>query len=415
MELRERLRGLGYFRPTPTQEARPAERPPVRHSLPEIHEVVEGTHRSCSEGDCFVSSARYPLDHVHAGVAISDLLGHGGHTFATLTGDARLAALDPARAVLLDIETTGLAGGTGTYVFLVGLGYFAEGAFHLEQFFLRDPSQERAFLRVLGASLGRFDAVITFNGKCFDWPLVENRHHMMRVPLRPTAPLHVDLLFPARRLFKRRIGSCSLDALEQSVLGLGEREGDVPGWLIPTLYFDYLRCRDARPLARIFMHNRRDLLSMLALGVRLASHVADPLGSAPDEASDLLGLGRLFEDRGAPDTAIQCYERALQLCVDTVDRAEALARLAGAYKRLREAERAVELWESLIAEGAVSIYPYVELAKYLEHRERAFDRALELTRRAMGLCGGARDHADLGKRLARLERKLGARSALVPS
>src|SRR5207253_1537008 len=119
-------------------------------------------------------------------------------------------------------------------------------------------------------------------------------HSYHRLPLRPSAPLHLDLLFPARRLFRRRIGSCALQQLEAEALGIGPRVGDVPGFLIPTLYFEYLRGRDGRPLVSVFEHNRRDILSMLSLAVRMARSIDDPAGV--DHATDVYSLGRLFED-----------------------------------------------------------------------------------------------------------------------
>jgi uncharacterized protein YprB with RNaseH-like and TPR domain len=422
VELRDRLTRLGYFdkraparaaegppnavAPPPAGPARPAGRP-------DVADLIEGTRRAGEAGACFVAETRYPLDYVHGDVALSDLLGAPTAAFALMTGDEQLSHLDPERTVLLDTETTGLAGGTGTLVFLVGLGFFVDGHFRVEQFFLRDPGEERAMLHVLGEVLGRFDAVVTFNGKCFDWPLIETRHSYHRLPLRPSAPLHLDLLFPARRLFKRRVGSCSLGQLEAEALGLGRRPDDVPGFLIPTIYFDYLRSRDGRGLVPVFEHNRRDILSMLSLAVRMARCVDDP--GAADHATDIYSLGRLFEDAGQVERGIRCYERALG---GTSDRAEVLARLGGAYKRLREHERAVELWESMIAEGALSIYPYVELAKVLEHKRRDYARAAELTRSAAALHTQTRaytsaarhadERADLDKRLRRLERRLGA-------
>jgi uncharacterized protein len=423
VELRDRLTRLGYFDKRPPARtaaddataavATPRPAPPARRAdRPDVADLIEGSHRAGAAGACFVAETRYPLDHAHGDVALSDLLAAPTPAFALMTGDQRLAGLDPERTVLLDTETTGLAGGTGTLVFLVGLGFFSEGHFRIEQFFLRDPGEERAMLHLLGEVLGRFDAVVTFNGKCFDWPLIETRHYYHRVPLRPSAPLHLDLLFPARRLFRRRVGSCSLQQLEAEALGLGLRVGDVPGFLIPTIYFDYLRSRDGRSLVPVFEHNRRDILSMLSLAVRMARCVDDP--GAADHATDVYSLGRLYEDAGQVERGIRCYERALG---QTDDRAEVLARLGGAYKRLREHDRAVELWEGMIAEGALSIYPYVELAKVLEHKWRDYARAAELTRRAAALHGATRaytsaarhadERADLDKRLHRLERRLG--------
>ncbi|HEY3079903.1 MAG TPA: ribonuclease H-like domain-containing protein [Chloroflexota bacterium] len=449
MELRDRLARLGYFQRrsgtatteqaatrAPAAQTEPSSRP----GYPDVCDLVEGQHRSCPDGRCFVAETRYPLDHVHAGAALSDLLAQSGEAFALLTGDGRLSGLDPTRAVLLDCETTGLAGGTGTYLFLIGLGYFADGRFCVDQFFLRDPSEERAALGVLGEVLGRFEAVITFNGKCFDWPLMETRHLYARVLLQPQLPLHLDLLFPARRLFKRRLGSCSLGDLERGVLGLPPRQGDVPGWLIPTLYFEYLRRRDGRALLPVFEHNRADILAMLALAVRMARHVSEPHTApphpqagtrypaagwvgypAPDTQSlpmhplDLYCLGRLLEEAGQPDAAVLCFERALAELPPS-EGEEVQARIAGVYKRLRDTDRAVQLWRSLIEHGARSIYPYVELAKHLEHGTRDFDGAADLTRRALGLHGAAGgytppgryydERADLERRLARLERKL---------
>jgi uncharacterized protein YprB with RNaseH-like and TPR domain len=451
VELRDRLTRLGYFNnrppatapagppggptstggavavpPRPPDPARPPGQPgrgpppppPPRRRPgggaggPDVADLIEGSRRLCPAGACFVAETRYPLDHVHGKVALSDLLSASAATFALMTGDARLGQLDPERTVLLDTETTGLAGGTGTLVFLVGLGYFVDGHFRIEQFFLRDPSEERAMLGLLGEVLGRFDAVVTFNGKCFDWPLIETRHAYHRLPLRPSAPLHLDLLFPARRLYRRRVGSCALGALESEALGLEPRVDDVPGWLIPTIYFDYLRARDGQALVPVFGHNRRDILSMLSLAVHMARRVDDP--GAVDDATDVYSLGRLFEDAGQVERGIRCYERAL---AGSSERAEVLARLGGAYKRLREHARAADLWESMIADGAASIFPYVELAKMLEHKRRDYARAAELTRRAAALHGATRqdttaarhaaERADLDRRLRRLERKLG--------
>lgn len=411
MQLRDRLASLGYFKAT--QTAAPAA---TRPSFPDVHDLLDGAHRECEGGRCFVAQTRYPLDHVHAGVALSDLLGHAGDALALLGNDPRLAFLEPERAVLLDVETTGLAGGTGTYAFLIGLGYFADGAFVVDQFFLRDPSEERTMLAVLGATLGGFEALITFNGKCFDWPLVETRHVYNRVPLRPSAPLHLDLLFPARRLFKRRLGACNLTALEPGALGLDHRVGDVPGYLIPTIYFEYLRRRDGRPLRQVFEHNRKDILTMLALATLMARQVGDPRGAPIDDPTDLYSLGRLFEDAGRLETAVHCYERSLATPGRAFDRGEALARLSGVYKRLDDRARAVALWEEMVAAGAGSTYPYVELAKHLEHRAKEPGRALDLAREAARRHEAVRalttfrrwrsEQAELDRRIARLERKL---------
>jgi uncharacterized protein YprB with RNaseH-like and TPR domain len=417
LDLRDRLARLGYAGARGGTAEQPAPRAPAPGKLfPDVDDLIDGTHRENAHGRCFVAETEYPLDHVHAGTTLSELLDQSPEAYALMTGDERLRFMEPARTVLVDCETTGLAGGTGTYAFLIGLGYFEGGRFRVDQFFMREPSEERATLRALGEVLSRFEAVISFNGKCFDWPLIENRHVYARLPLNPQFPLHLDLLFPARRLFKRRLGSCALTDLERGVLGLPPRVGDVPGWEIPQLYFDYLRKRDGKPLVPVFEHNRADILAMLSLAVQMARHVVEP--ESARHGVDRYCIGRLFEEAGHFERALACFESALeQPAPGVLEPADVLGRIGGTYKRLRETERAVAIWERLVDGGARSIYPYVELAKHLEHRARQYRRAAELTERALALHGATRawtapgryvaERADLEKRLVRLTRKTG--------
>ncbi len=453
VDLREKLSRMGY-------SARPSSTPPIvvpsesvdedfsdasqseafdnRSGRPlDIADVLSGRHVRSRDGQCFVAESIFPLDHVHAGSAVSDVLDQVGSSFALLTGDKRLRDLDMRRTILIDTETTGLAGGTGTYAFLIGIGYFADGAFRIDQFFMPDPSHERAMLRAVGEIMSRFNAVISFNGKCFDWPLIETRHVYHRLDLRPSSPMHLDLLFPSRRLFRRRLASRSLGSLERSVLGLPDREGDVPGWLIPQIYFDYLRFTDPLPLVPVFHHNRRDILSMLSLATRLARYVSDPEDDSISDSCDLYSLGRLLDDAGKPAAALVQYQRALAAqpaptpksltrnLADqhSVQRVDIVTSMASAYKRLRDPDSAIELWESLIALGPENADPYVELAKHREHRQRDFLSAARLTEEAIArhissrafLPPGryAQEQMALRHRLFRLNQKL-ARASMIP-
>ena len=400
----------------------------------EIGDLISGTHRQSAEGQCFVAESIFPLDHVHAGIAVSDILDQAGASFALLTGDPRLRDLDLRRTILIDTETTGLAGGTGTYAFLIGLGYFADGAFRIDQFFMRHPGHERAMLQAVGETLSQFDAVVSFNGKCFDWPLIETRHTYHRLPLKPRTPMHLDLLFPSRRLFRRRLSSCSLGSLEQSVLGLPGRVDDVPGWLIPQIYFDFLHYEDPWPLVPVFHHNRRDILSMLSLATRMSRHVTDPEDAMISEASDLFSLGRLLDDAGNIEAALVQYERALAAhsarnpstdrqhskSNSSTEQHEILTRIANAYKRLKRSDRASLLWETLIANGVNCTHPYVELAKHREHKQGDFLSAVRLTEDALILHKTLRTHIPHGRyemeqmmlrhRLFRLKEKMSRNS-----
>ncbi|MGC1491540.1 MAG: ribonuclease H-like domain-containing protein, partial [Candidatus Acidiferrum sp.] len=181
----------------------------------------------------------------------------------------RAAIEDPARWLFLDTETTGLAGGTGTYPFLVGIAWWDAGGLQVEQFFMRDFSEEHSLLHELAARLAQRPVLVTFNGKSFDWPLLENRYTMTRSIPTPHLSAHLDLLHPARALWKLRLGSVRLTDLERGVLDaprLGwHREDDIASVLIPQYYFDYLRGGSSEPLVGVVHHNQMDLRGLAAL------------------------------------------------------------------------------------------------------------------------------------------------------
>jgi uncharacterized protein YprB with RNaseH-like and TPR domain len=181
----------------------------------------------------------------------------------------RHALEDPQKWLFLDIETTGLSGGTGTYAFLIGLAWWDGGGLQVEQFFMRDFSEEHSLLHELAKRVAERPVLITFNGKSFDWPLLQSRFTMTRSIAIPALAAHLDLLHPARALWKMRIGSVRLTELERHVLDsnrLGwRREDDISSALIPQHYFDYLRGGSPRPLAGVVKHNQMDLRGLAAL------------------------------------------------------------------------------------------------------------------------------------------------------
>ncbi|MCL4466149.1 MAG: ribonuclease H-like domain-containing protein [Chloroflexi bacterium] len=412
MDLAERLRGLGYVS-APRPAAVPSPLPGAA-----IDDLVPGEWRETPHGRCFVACSRYPLQHEHGGVALRQALDLRAADLARLGRSADLKELDFATTAFLDTETTGLAGGTGTYVFLVGLGYFTGDGFVVEQYFMGEYGEEPAMLAALSAGLARFAAVVTFNGKAFDWPLLRTRFDMHRRALPVSEPLHLDLLFPARRLWRERLGSCCLSSLEAGALGL-QRTLDVPGWLIPSLYFQYVRERDARPLRPVFAHNEQDVLSLLALTVRLGRHWQDPLRESAHPL-DLFALGRTFEIDQDWGTAALCYEEALARGLPGGKHQEALFRLGITYKRLAKLDDAERVWRTLVSRpSAALLTPHVELAKYLEHREKRYaeaalvvERALVLLARQVGSPWQAQrsdqDRTSLEHRLRRLRRKTAA-------
>lgn len=382
-------------------------------------------------GCCYVAEWRYPLAHQHGHAAIGATCGISMiEASSLLTRSARerstLSTVDPGRIVYLDTETTGLAGGTGTYAFLVGVARFVCGELVVRQLFMRTLSEERALLHLLAHELSTCDVLVTYNGKTFDWPLLETRFALGRRqgPRRPPDPAaHVDLLFAARRLWRGRLEGCTLNQVEREVLGVRRGE-DTPGWLIPQLYFAYLRSQDVRPLVGVFRHNALDVVSLAALLGRVAAIGTAERSAGATPADELLGLGRCLEEAGEAARALGCYEAALGGAglTNTAVREsvvyEARMRAGLLLKRMRRASDALSHWEALAADqraghGALDVRPYEELAKYYEHvaREHAVARtyvlaALEALRSSPG-APAVHDQKRLRHRLSRLERAMG--------
>ncbi len=361
----------------------------------------------CSEGPHGAIVARdvyYAPDHRYGHLPIGALL----EPFAQpprLIGGEDLLGMRFADALFLDTETTGLSGGTGTYVFLVGVARFVDGRLLLRQFFLRELHEERALLQALNEFAAGCTGLVTFNGKAFDLPLLNNRHIMQRSRSRLPDDLHLDLLWPARRIWSRRLTSCSLTSLERELLGVA-RQGDVPGALIPELYFRYLRGKDASPLTAVFEHNRRDVLALAALAGLLCGAALQPVDYIQHPV-DLVALGRLFLRERDYGQAECCYDRALAGQLPRGERGWAWLGLAEVYRRTGRGETALPLLQVAARQGGpAGLEAAITLAKYLEHRARDFDAAAEMTAQALQSAGNqVRQRADLLSRMSRLQRK----------
>ncbi len=324
------------------------------------------------------------------------------------------------RLLYLDTETTGLAGGTGTYAFLVGVGFFDGDHFEVRQLFMRDLDEEPALLTALEEIFQRFDGFVTYNGSGFDLPLLETRFVLGRRRF-PGTVFHVDLLGPARRLWSDRLADCRLGTVEQHALRF-TRDDDMPGALIPTVYFEYLRRKRPDELPRVFEHNRHDILSLAAL----TGWVADAVVRAPVpdfEPEALAGLGRLLE-LSEPERSLACYRMALDSGLPTPFRERLLLRLAQGEKRRARWDEARALWEAA-ARGPRDFdpRPWEEIAKVHEHRRRdlpaarrVVEEALELARRhrASERVLAAFEHR-LERLARRLERSVGFSAARLPA
>ena len=411
VDIRERLRRvLGPTRVVFTDRPLPIDAPETEAPArgPSVEYLVAGEVRSGPLGECFVAERRFSADHVHGGERLGGFAELDERGLACLARQASLDGLDREAVVFLDTETTGLSGGTGTYVFMVGIGFFDSGHFVVRQFFMRHHAEEPAMLAALNADLGRFEAVVTFNGKAFDVPLLRTRFIQSRQRLALAAEPHLDVLHAARRFWRDRLESCSLGTIEAEMLG-HRRTRDVPSWMIPELYFRYVRGGDARPMARVFAHNLDDILSLTAVTCRLGRALGRP--TPDDDAHDLFAVARTYEDLGLWDDACACYELALEAGRGLPVRPAIAARYAGLCKRSGRSERAVQLWRRLALSGMQACEPYVELAKHYEHRERDYAAAQSVVEQALVVVqlrearragGASAERTDLEQRLARL-------------
>jgi uncharacterized protein len=326
-------------------------------------------------------------------------------------------AADPAQWLFLDTETTGLTGGTGTYPFMVGIAWWDAGGLEVEQFFMRDHSEEHALLVTLAERIAERGVLVTFNGKSFDWPLLETRYRMTRRIKVPALKAHLDFLHPARNLWRIRLGSVRLAELEKHVLGF-HRGADLISAMIPQFYFDYLRGGAVEPIVEIFKHNQMDLRGLAGLASRILSLLAEPEKHSGDPL-ELFGVSRICERRGETVRARKHYAQSIEGELPAeADRfaRRALARMA---RREGDVERARELWESMIGNSREGFEAFEQLAIYHERVARAPHEAAALVKRALGELRRSKGAGLLSAamhrqykerfehRLARLEKKAG--------
>lgn len=475
-DMMDRLRRLNNTRPrrnrsapvvyTPLDDDRPPEfdddaifDAPARHSrqdtepepsLPRflpLAEAAPGRELATAAGLCYVRTQAYPLDTPRGPGPLGALLNLPPAVFHPLHPHFGLGQMqDYRRAAFIDTETTGLGGGASVYAFMVGVGSFEAWLpdapdqppvipdlaavpthFVVRQYFMRNPGEERALLLALADQLAAYEMTVTFNGRAFDLPLLRGRYlqnrRLLSLPreavdlLREDRP-HLDLLMPARKLWRRRLHSCRLIHLEQSVLGLHRTEDDVEGREIPDLYRAYVQSGNAVRMRGVFYHNHEDIVSMAAL--------ADQLGRAFTESSapagapiqhvvglDWVGIAQAHERAGQYDLAEKGYRHALESVRTLADRSEIFRRLGEVLKRQGRWGEAAEVWQQwLTSVPGVDPTPYEELAKYSEWQARDIDQAIMWTRWALhNLVTDTRAtvpparRRSLEHRLARLENK----------
>jgi len=430
---------------------------PASPEFDQLARLVGGEIRRNSYGEHLFVRRWYAAPEMHLPTIDSLSLLFPDRTHGT--SDALKLAASPDHWLFLDTETTGVCGGTGTYAFMVGIAWWDVGGLQVEQLFMRDLNEEHSLLLELTERMTERPVLVTFNGKSFDWPLLETRYRMTRAISPSTPKAHLDMLHPARQLWRPRLGSVRLKELEWRVLG-GEdntlqwsRHNDIDSSRIPQMYFEYLRGGSAEPLAGIFEHNKMDLRGLAALAGKILAMLDCGNGATSSEHHsihnpiDLYGLSRLLLRRGESARARELFENAMRAglpqSIDRLARRE-LAQLA---KRERDYTRATSLWEDLcggpIARARkrrdpattpedvqkaleVAVEAAEQLAIHYERRAKQPERAEEVTRSAIRALSGvpksstvrviwSRTMKDrLDRRLARLQRRIASKSPSKP-
>ena len=342
---------------------------------------IKGTEHATDLGRFLLQEHFFPNERFHGNQQIACVQNISCDALRAI-GGTPVRSTDVKRWVFLDTETTGLAGGTGTCAFLVGIGMIEDDGFRVQLYFMRDFDEEHAMLDALARTLANHETVVTFNGKTFDIPLLETRYCLKRERNPFQSMDHLDLLHPARRLWKQRLGSCRLTNLESTVLGF-ERQGDIPGALIPQRYFDFLRSGDGTQLSAVFHHNVLDIVSLACLSSVLLTVLAAPEQAPLHHGQDIRALARWRAMLGDETQALSLYRKAVQAGLPRDDLFAALWEAAQIERRAgRHAEQVQLLRDLARGSSTYRAAAFVELAKYYEHRIKDYGLALKMTRNA---------------------------------
>ena len=365
-----------------------------------LEELVPGRNLKTIFGEIFSLNHSYPEHHQHGHLPLKPLTSHDWLAqWAKAPSTPDLESL-----VFLDTETTGLSGGTGTMPFMIGAGRFIADQFVVEQFFVRNPAEETAQLAALSEFVEGVEGIVTYNGKSFDMPIINTRYIMQRLSNPFTAAAHFDLLHFTRRIWKSRLGQCNLGNIETQILGFQREQADIPGYLVPDFYREFLFTGDATHMPGIFYHNEIDVLSLSALFSWLAAILEDPSDDRFTEPGDLLSVGRVLEILEREPLADQVYSSARLQQLEETDRQKSLLLRARLQKRTGNLQEASRLWQEAAALGAIEAL--IELAKYYEHHLRHYEDALRFTEQALSICSDAPMTDSLLHRKARLEAKM---------
>ncbi|MCK4607560.1 MAG: ribonuclease H-like domain-containing protein [candidate division Zixibacteria bacterium] len=389
------------------QTARPGKSPPSA-GVPQHYRGMAlslgGEIRSNFAGAYCLTRTVYPADYRYGRLRLGEVNRSTAWPLSAFTVFDEPGTVDLSSLLFLDTETTGL-GGVGVMAFLVGCGSLVGDCFEVRQYLMPDYSDETAMLEDLQKEWGGDKTLVTYNGAAFDLPLLRGRLIVNRVARDITTAGHIDLLHAARRLFRRRLSDCTLTNVERELFSF-HRDNDIPGYLIPSVYFGWLSDQNPDSMVGVMEHNRFDILSLYFLAGHLARIFLTD-GEALGEAEDLHSLARVFGRRKNNEQVNKLYRRIEHLgngsLPDDVVLYHSLA-----FKRVGDLTEAVGLWQELSKSSSKESYwANLELAKFFEHKARDFARAFHHAKLAERLSPYGRSHAPgLSRRLQRISSKL---------
>lgn len=400
--LTDKLKDLGVQ--VGTSNIKPGKKP--THPIA-LTDILRGSWEKTRVGDCFVVRKHIPFSLQHGDRDLSLLPQL--NIFDSLSAYSGISEIPFDQYLFIDTETTGLSGGAGTYVFLVGAAKFEKEGIHFAQFFLQDPANEPSQLAALEEFSANAKVVVSYNGKSFDLPRIKNRYLFHSWPAPFQDIFHLDLLHIVRRLWKNQLPSCSLGDIEHHLLGIERASHDIPGWQVSEKFFEYLQNSDPDPLEGVFYHNEVDVISLITLLSYIADRLSNPLSDLYRDQKDLVSIGRYLSDLNKTDLAIEVLTSALQNKSLSADLSlSGMKSLALIFKRNKDPDSAVPLWEECASLD--DIYAKVELAKYYEHKKSDYQEAIHWTLSAQSSAKESSElvefhRKDLEHRLNRLKTK----------
>lgn len=375
----------------------------------EIVSILDGQLKKNKSGIFFKKKQRYELQYRHGLYPLQKIKNCNKKCFNYIFNNM-YSEINYQDFLFIDTETTGLAGGTGTVPFMVGLGYFSADGFIVEQLFMRDYDEEIALLKELKDIMAEFPVVVSFNGKSYDLPLLKTRMVMNRCG-EINLKNHLDLLHASRRIWSY-LNSCSLTSLEEKILDI-TRNDYLPGSEVPGIYFNYLNSKEPKLLRPVFRHNLIDIISLVTLLNHLKV-VYDSQSECDLNDQELFSLGKIYEKEKEIEKSIECYKKAKAETDSNYLQTQINKKLSWQYKRLDKWKEAVAIWKEMASEKKGGIFPLVELAKYYEHQTDNYANAIYCTKKALVylkdrkriITGFEQKRSKLEHRLERLRRKV---------